>query len=374
MKTYRVAVLSGDGIGPELVRATIPILRLASHLYGFELIFEEALVGGTAIEATGKALPLETLEICKRSQAIFFGAVGGKQWDSLPPEKQPERAALLPLRKTFSLFANLRPVSCYPELLDASPLKPQIASGVDLIIVRELTGGIYFGQPKGKIYTEQGEKAIDTLVYETSEIERVSAVAFEIALRRRKKLTLVDKANVLESSVLWRKTVKEIAKNYPDVQLNFMYVDNAALQLVLKPAQFDVILCENLFGDILSDEAAGIAGSLGLLASASIGSTKFGLYEPAGGSAPDIAGKNIANPIAQILSGALMFEYSFQEEEAAQAIRTAVGDVLKEGYRTADIAQDPSYICTTEQFADKVAQKLEENFKSKKEPVFSEKP
>ncbi|KIE59213.1 3-isopropylmalate dehydrogenase [Methylacidiphilum kamchatkense Kam1] len=367
MKTYRVAVLAGDGIGPELVRVTIPILRLASYLYGFELIFEEALVGGTAIEATGKALPPETLEICKRSQAIFFGAVGGKQWESLPPEKQPERAALLPLRKTFSLFANLRPVTCYPELIEASPLKPEIASGVDLLIVRELTGGIYFGQPKGRVLTEQGERAIDTLVYDTSEIERVATVAFEIALRRKKSLTLIDKANVLESSLLWRKTVKEIAKNYPEVELKFMYVDNAAMQLVLKPTQFDVLLCENLFGDILSDEAAGIAGSLGLLASASIGSTKFGLYEPAGGSAPDIAGKGIANPIAQILSGALMFEYSFQEEEAAQAIKDAIRDVLKDGYRTMDIAKGSSTYCTTEEFAEKVAQKLEANFKKKKQ-------
>ncbi len=359
MKTYRIAVLAGDGIGPEIMAATLPLLRAAAHKFGFRLDFEEALVGGAAIDAADKALPEETLEVCRRSQAILFGAVGGPQWEALPAEKQPERAALLPLRRTFGLYANLRPISCYPELLSASPLKAEVARGVDLLVVRELTGGLYFGQPKGTVMTDRGERAIDTLVYETAEIERVAHVAFEAARSRRKFVTLIDKANVLESSLLWRKTVRRIAADYTDVQLGFLYVDNAAMQLVRNPRQFDVLLCENLFGDILSDEAAALCGSLGMLPSASLGKARFGLYEPAGGSAPDIAGKGIANPSAQILCAALLLRYSLGEEEAAQAIEAAFRATLSDGFRTPDIADDGGKTVGTEAFAQAILDRFE---------------
>ncbi|MDD4933622.1 MAG: 3-isopropylmalate dehydrogenase [Methylacidiphilaceae bacterium] len=359
MNTYRIAVLAGDGIGPEIMAATLPILRAAAHKFGFRLDFEEALVGGAAIDAAGKALPEETLAVCRNSQAILFGAVGGPRWEALPAEKQPERAALLPLRRTFGLYANLRPISCYPELLSASPLKTEIARGVDLLVVRELTGGLYFGQPKGTVMTDRGERAIDTLVYETAEIERVARVAFEAARARKKFVTLVDKANVLESSLLWRKTVRRISADYTDVQLGFLYVDNAAMQLVRNPRQFDVLLCENLFGDILSDEAAALCGSLGMLPSASLGKARFGLYEPAGGSAPDIAGKGIANPSAEILCAALLLRYSLGEEKAARAIESAFRAALSDGFRTPDIASDGGKTVGTEAFAQAILDRFE---------------
>lgn len=337
---YKIAVLSGDGIGPEVMEASLIVLEQASHKFKFETELKPALVGGIAIDEKGKALPDETIEICKNSDAILFGSVGGPKWESLPPNEQPERAALLPLRKIFGLYANLRPAICYPELVGASPIKSEIIpNGFNILVLRELTGGIYFGQPKKTEKTERGERAIDTLVYESFEIERVTHLAFQSARGRSKKVTLIDKANVLESSLLWRKIVKQIATQYADIEVNYMYVDNAAMQVLKNPTQFDVMLCENMFGDILSDEVAAATGSLGLLPSASMAESSFGLYEPSGGTAPDIAGKGIANPIAQILSIALMMEYSFKRVDVARAIEAAVEKVLKQGVRTADIAK-----------------------------------
>lgn len=342
-KSYRIAVLAGDGIGPEVMAVTLPILEKVGKKFDFTTTNTEAFVGGAAIDAKGKALPQETIDICKNAEAILFGSVGGPKWESLPPNEQPERAALLPLRKIFGLYANLRPAVCHKELVHASPIKTSlIPDGFDVLCVRELTGGIYFGKPKETTPIEGGERAVDTLVYETREIVRVAHVAFKAARLRRKKVTLVDKANVLESSLLWRKTLKAIAPEYPDVKLDFVYVDNAAMQVLKNPNQFDVLLCENMFGDILSDELAALTGSLGLLPSASIAEGSFGLYEPSGGSAPDIAGKGVANPIAQILSAALLLRYSFAQEEAAAAIEAAVRRALSEGYRTADIFTDGS--------------------------------
>ncbi len=338
MKSYRIAVLAGDGIGPEVMEVTLPIAKKVAEKHGVEIIFQEGLVGGAAIDAKGKALPDDTIALCQQSDAILFGSVGGPKWETLPPNEQPERAALLPLRKMFKLYANLRPAICYPELVEASPIKNSIIpEGFDLLVVRELTSGIYFGKPKETVATERGERATDTLVYETPEIERIAHLAFQAAQKRSKLVTLVDKANVLESSLLWRKTVKRVAADYPNVTLNFIYVDNAAMQVVKNPRQFDVMLCENMFGDIISDEVAAVTGSLGMLPSASLGEGSFGLYEPSGGTAPDIAGKGIANPIAQILSAALMFRFSLGLEAAALAIEEAVKKTIAEGYRTADI-------------------------------------
>ena len=338
MKNYSVAVLAGDGIGPEVMEVTLPILETIGKKFGFNFTFHPAPVGGIAIDTKGKALPEETVEICRSAQAILFGSVGGPKWESLPPNEQPERAALLPIRKIFGLYANLRPAICYPQLIHASPIKNEfIPQGFDVLVVRELTGGIYFGQPKETVKTETGERAVDTMVYTTEEITRITHIAFKAAQKRRKQLHLIDKANVLETSLLWRKTVKAIATQYPDVTLQFMYVDNAAMQVAKSPTQFDVMLCENMFGDIISDEIAAVTGSLGMLPSASLAEGSFGLYEPSGGTAPDIAGKGIANPIAQILSAALMLRYSFQEESAAQAIENAVKKTIEQGYRTGDI-------------------------------------
>jgi 3-isopropylmalate dehydrogenase len=356
MKTYKISVLAGDGIGPEVMEVTLPLLDKVAAKFGFRFDYTPALVGGAAIDAKGKALPEETVEICRQSQAILFGSVGGPKWESLPPNEQPERAALLPLRKIFGLYANLRPAICYQELIHASPIKSEIIpNGFDLLVARELTGGIYFGKPKETTTTANGERAVDTLVYETPEIARITHVAFQSAQKRRKLVTLVDKANVLESSLLWRKTVKAIAPQYPDVTLNFIYVDNAAMQVVRNPTQFDVLLCENMFGDIISDEVAAVAGSLGLLPSASLGQQAgFGLYEPSGGTAPDIAGKGIANPIAQILSGALMLRYSFQEETAALAIESAVRQTIAAGFRTGDIFTAGSTRVNTREMAGEI--------------------
>ena len=335
----KFAVLSGDGIGPEVMASALEVLKTVAEKFRFQYEYKEALVGGAAIDAKGKALPEATVQLCRDHEAILFGSVGGPKWESLPPNEQPERAALLPLRKIFGLYANLRPAICYPELVSASPIRPDlIPNGFDMLVLRELTGGIYFGQPKATTKTERGERAVDTLVYESYEIERVTHLAFKAARNRRKHVTLIDKANVLESSLLWRKIFKQIAPQYPDVQTAFMYVDNAAMQVLKNPGQFDVMLCENMFGDILSDEVAAATGSLGLLPSASLAEGSFGLYEPSGGSAPDIAGKGVANPIAQILSVALMLEYSFGMNEAAAAIRKAVHAVIAKGIRTADIA------------------------------------
>jgi 3-isopropylmalate dehydrogenase len=356
----KIAVLSGDGIGPEVMEEGLKVLGVIGKKFNLKFEFDEALVGGIAIDQKGRALPDETVETCRKAQAILFGSVGGPKWEKLPPNEQPERAALLPLRKIFGLYGNLRPAICYPELVESSPIKSSIIpNGFDVLVVRELTGGIYFGQPKGTEKTARGEKAVDTLVYETFEIERITRVAFKAAQARRKKVTLIDKANVLESSVLWRRVVTKIAKEeFPDVELNCMYVDNGAMQILRSPGQFDVMLCENMFGDILSDEAAAATGSLGLLASASIAEGAFGLYEPAGGTAPDIAGKGIANPIAQILSAALMLEYSFGEVKAARAIQDAVRKVIASGVRTADIYQGTGKKVGTREMGDAIVEAL----------------
>ena len=358
-KICKIAVLAGDGIGPEVMKAALTVLQAAEKKFGFTIEALEYPVGGAAIDLLGTALPDSTVNGCRGAEAIFFGSVGGPKWESLPPNEQPERAALLPLRKLFSLYANLRPAKCYPGLLHTSPIKAEnIPDGFDVLVVRELTGGLYFGQPKETTRTAQGERAVDTMVYETSEIERVTHVAFKAARLRQKRVTLVDKANVLETSLLWRKTVKALAPQYPDVKLDFMYVDNAAMQLVRRPQQFDVMLCENLFGDIISDEAAAVVGSLGLLPSASLADGTFGLYEPSGGSAPDIAGKGIANPIAQILSGALMLRHTFGLNDAAEALEQAVESALNDGVRTADLARAGEASVSTVQMARAILKRL----------------
>ena len=339
----KIAVLPGDGIGPEVMDASLQVLTTAGASFGLTFAYDHQLVGGAAIDAKGKALPAETVAACEAADAILFGSVGGPKWEKLPPNEQPERGALLPLRKHFGLFANLRPSVCFPSLTHASPVKNElIEGGFDVLCVRELTGGIYFGQPKSRGMVDGEMTAIDTMVYKQSEIERIAHVAFKAAEGRRKFVTSIDKANVLENGLLWRATVEEVAKNYPDVKLAHLYVDNAAMQLIRRPKEFDVVLAENLFGDILSDEMAMIAGSLGMLASASLGRQKegglyFGLYEPSGGSAPDIAGKGIANPIAQILSAALMLRFSFGQEAAAASIEAAVRRTIDDGFRTGDI-------------------------------------
>lgn len=344
MKTFNIAALAGDGIGPEVMREAVKVLRVAEKKFGFKLEIAEAPVGWAGIDAAGKALPDATLALCKKSDAILFGSVGLPERDpTIPREQRPERAALLPIRKEFGLFANLRPVQLPKALAHACPLaKERQGDGIDILVVRELTGGMYFGQPKKTEDLGGGNaRAIDTMVYTTPEIERIAHVAFRAAKARRKKVTSIDKANVLENGVLWREVVTRVGKHYPDVALEHMFVDNGAMQLMLKPAQFDVMLCENMFGDILSDEAAALAGSLGMLPSASLGTTSgentFGFYEPAGGTAPDIAGKNLANPIAQILSGALMLRHSFGLHAAAAAIDSAVQQAIAAGNRTGDI-------------------------------------
>ena len=338
MKSYKIAVLSGDGIGPEVMAEAIKVLDAVSKKCGFELKYTKKLAGGCAIDACGTPLPEDTVRACEDSDAILFGSVGGPKWDKLPPEKRPERGALLPLRKHFSLYCNFRPARIYQGLGSLSPLRADIAmKGFDLLCVRELTGGIDFGQPKGREGSGPQEKAYDTEIYHRYEIERIAKIAFEAAMLRRRKVTSVDKSNVLQSSILWREVVTEVSKNYPSVQLNHIYIDNATMQLVKDPSQFDVLLCSNMFGDILSDECAEITGSMGMLPSASLGEGGFGLYEPAGGSAPDIAGKGIANPVAQILSGALMLRYSLKENEAARMIEDAVAKALASGNLTSDL-------------------------------------
>ncbi len=333
MTHYQIAVLAGDGIGPEVMTEAIRVLEAVSQRFAFTLTFHHGRVGGAAIDADGEPLPAATLALCQRSDAILFGSVGGPQWTHLPPDAQPERGALLPLRKTFDLFCNLRPGQIYPAFAELSPLHPRISQqGMDILCIRELTGGIYFGE-KGR----QQDAAFDTQRYSAAEIRRIAELAFQAAQRRRGKVTSIDKANVLATSVLWRELVTQVARDYPDVTLEHMYIDNAAMQLIRAPQQFDVLLCDNLFGDILSDELAAIVGSLGLLPSASINSSGFGLYEPAGGSAPDIAGKGIANPMAQILSAALMLRYSCQQDAAARAIEAAVQHCLAQGIVTADL-------------------------------------
>ena len=343
--THKLAVLPGDYIGPEVMGAARTVIDAAAKRFALDIVLTEAEVGGAAIDAHGEALPAHTIKLCEQSDAILFGSVGGPKWEHLPPEQQPERAALLPLRRHFSLFANLRPAVIFPDLVGCSPLRGHLQGGIDILIIRELTSGIYFADPKART----AEYALDTLRYERPEIERIAHVAFAAAATRDKVVTSVDKANVLQSMCLWRDVVSEVAASYPQVELRHMYVDNAAMQLILNPGQFDVILCPNMFGDILSDEAAALPGSLGMQPSASLAppsgdpdttaaSVNFGLYEPAGGSAPDIAGKNIANPIAQILSTAMLFKFSLGRDDIYQAIYAAVESVLASGARTADLA------------------------------------
>ncbi|MGC6426234.1 MAG: 3-isopropylmalate dehydrogenase [Akkermansiaceae bacterium] len=343
---HTITVLSGDGIGPEVMVEALRVLDAVSEQFSFDISRSEHLVGGAALDATNNETPLpqNTIEASEKADAILFGSVGGPKWENLPPDIQPERGALLPLRKHFGLFANLRPGSCLPALTHASPVKGElIPDGFDVLCVRELTGGIYFGQPKSITELPDGDiEAIDTMVYRKSEIERIARVAFTAAMGRDKRLLSVDKANVLQNSVLWRETIIEISKDFPEVELEHMYVDNAAMQLVKRPASFDTLVTGNLFGDILSDEMAMISGSLGMLPSASLGSVKdnglyFGMYEPSGGSAPDIAGQGIANPIAQILSVSMMLRYSLGETAAADAIDASVEKVIASGLRTGDI-------------------------------------
>ena len=362
--THKTSILAGDGIGPEVMDASMLVLDAAAKKFSITLEKDSQLVGGAAIDATGSPLPEETVASCQASDAILFGSVGGPKWENLPPDQQPERGALLPLRKKFNLYANLRPGVCLPSLTHASPVKNElIPNGFDVLCVRELTGGIYFGQPNSLSEVDGELVAIDTMVYKQSEIVRIAHIAFTAAMARDKRLCSVDKANVLQNSVLWRQTLIEVSKEYPEVELSHLYVDNAAMQLIKQPGSFDVIVTGNLFGDILSDEMAMISGSLGMLPSASLGNPKpvettdggaddgasgqagreeckplyFGMYEPSGGSAPDIAGQGVANPIAQILSAAMMLRYSLGEGDAAAAIEAAVDKAIDKGLRTGDI-------------------------------------
>lgn len=354
-KHYRIAVLSGDGIGPEVMQQAEKVLDAIEQKYSFTFSREHHDVGGIAIDHHGCPLPESTLKACEEADAVLFGSVGGPKWEHLPPNQQPERGALLPLRKHLQLFCNLRPAQIHTGLESFSPLRADISErGFDIVVVRELTGGIYFGQPKGREGEGANEKAFDTEVYHRYEIERIAKIAFESARLRRKKVCSVDKANVLQSSILWREVVEQVAKDYPDIELSHLYIDNATMQLIKDPAQFDVMLCSNIFGDIISDECAMITGSMGMLPSASLNESNFGLYEPAGGSAPDIAGKNIANPVAQILSAALMLRYSLGEEQAAQDIENAVSKALSAGELTADLVGNKPALSTSE-MGDKIA-------------------
>lgn len=343
MAEFNIAVIKGDGIGPEIVEGAITVLDAVAKKYNHKFNYTNVLMGGCAIDATGVPLPDETIEVCKKSDAVLMGSIGGNTttspWYKLPAHLRPE-AGLLKIRKELGLFANLRPCLLYPQLSGACPLKEEIsAKGFDMLIMRELTGGLYFGERK----TEEVDgimTAVDTLSYNENEIRRIAIQAFEVAMKRRKKVTSVDKANVLDSSRLWRRIVEEVAKDYPEVTLEHMLVDNSAMQLVRDPAQFDVMVTENMFGDILSDEASMITGSIGMLPSASLNETSFGLYEPSGGSAPDIAGKDIANPIATILSAAMLLRYSLDMKDEPDAIEASVSKVLDMNYRTGDIMSD----------------------------------
>jgi len=360
-KMFKIAVLSGDGIGPEVMAEALKTLEAVARKFSVAFDLHPVNVGGIAIDEDGTALPEQTIAACKSADAILFGSVGGPKWEHLPPDQQPERGALLPLRKIFGLFCNLRPAIIFPALTGNSSLKPEvIEGGFDILVVRELTGGIYFAQPKGIEGEGADRTGFDTMKYSDAEIERISHVGFQAAQKRGKKLCSIDKANVLSTSVLWREVVERVSKQYPDVELSHMYVDNAAMQLCRWPKQFDVMLCGNMFGDILSDEAAMLTGSLGMLPSASLAEGSFGLYEPSGGSAPDIAGQGIANPIAQILSAAMMLRYSFGLADAADAVESAVAKVLNKGIRTRDIFQQKSNetLVNTRQMGDAIIAEL----------------
>ena len=356
---YRLTLLPGDGIGPEIMTIAVDVLKVIGKQFNLDFIFQEALIGGAAIEATGQPLPEETLTTARNSDAVLLAAIGGYKWDNLPREQRPE-TGLLAIREGLGLFANLRPATVFPQLVDASSLKREVVEGVDIMVVRELTGGIYFGQPKGIFETETGEKrGVNTMAYRESEIDRIAKVAFEIARKRRHQLCSVDKANVLDVSQLWRDRVVEISVNYPDVELSHLYVDNAAMQLVRAPKQFDTIVTGNLFGDILSDEASMLTGSIGMLPSASLGADGPGLFEPVHGSAPDIAGQDKANPLAQVLSAAMMLRYGLNQPQAADKIEQAVAQVLENGDRTGDIFSPGTRLVGCRQMGDILLQILE---------------
>ncbi len=352
----KIAVLTGDGVGREVVPEAVKVLKAVGDKFGHTFEFTPADVGGQAIDKIGVPLPKDTLTIAKQSDAVLLGAVGGPKWEGLDYSLRPERA-LLGLREALGLYANLRPAKLYAALTDASTLKKEVIEGIDMLVVRELIGGIYFGKPKGIEKTPTGERGVNTEVYTTDEVRRIAKVAFEAARKRRKKVMSVDKANVLESSELWRRVVTEVQKDYPDVELSHIYVDNCAMQLVRNPRQFDVLLCNNMFGDILSDEAAMLTGSIGMLPSASIGA-QVGLFEPIHGSAPDIAGKNIANPIATIASVGMMLSYSFNLDKEAAAIETAIVRTLDLGFRTKDIASTGARVVGTTEMGDAIIRNL----------------
>lgn len=354
---YKLAVIPGDGIGPDVVEQTLLVLDKVGEKFGHTFQYHKVLAGGCAIDATGGCLPQETIDVCKASDAVLLGAVGGWKWDTLPGDQRPERA-LLGLRKALGLFANLRPALLFEQLADASPLKPEIlAGGLDIVVVRELTGGIYFGE-KGVKDTDLGPAAYDIEQYAEEEVRRIAKVAFDMAMKRSKHVTSVDKANVLESSRLWRRVVTEVAKDYPEVTLDHLYVDNAAMQLVRNPRQFDVIVISNIFGDILSDEASQITGSIGMLPSASLAQGNFGMYEPVHGSAPDIAGQDKANPMATILSAAMMLRYTFGLGQEADAIENAVKSVLDQGYRTPDLFAGEGTLVGTAEMGRRIAEAI----------------
>ena len=357
--TFKIAVLPGDGIGPEVIAEAVRVLHAVGKGGSASFEFEQALVGGAAIDATGSPLPPPTLKLCQSSHAILFGSVGGPKWDNLPQEQRAERG-LLALRKELDLYANLRPATCFPMLVDASPLKRSVVEGTDIMVIRELTGGLYFGEPRGRTaLAGGGERGVNTMVYTTPEIERVARVGFDVARKRRKRLASVDKANVLTVSQLWREVVTTVAKEYPDVTLEHVLVDNCAMALVQKPTHFDTIVTENTFGDILSDEAAILAGSMGMLPSASIGG-RVGLYEPVHGTAPDIAGQGIANPIAAILSAAMLLRYSLNMGPEADRIEAAVRRALEQGHRTRDIAATGDTVLGTREMGDVIVRGVEQ--------------
>jgi len=359
--THKIALLGGDGIGQEVTPEARRVLEVVGKATGVSFEFEPALIGGAAIDAAGEPLPPSTLKLCEESDAILFGAVGGPKWDHLPQEQKPERG-LLGLRKELDLFANLRPARCFPMLVDASPLKREVVEGTDIMVIRELTGGLYFGEPRGREeFADGGARAVNTMAYTSREIERVARAAFDVAMKRKKRLASVDKANVLVVSQLWREVVTRVARDYPQVQLEHVLVDNCAMALVHKPTHFDTIVTENTFGDILSDEAAILAGSMGMLPSASMGGSG-GLYEPVHGTAPDIAGQGVANPIAAILSAGMLLRYSLNKGADADRIDAAVLRVLEQGYRTRDIHGPETKLVGTRDMGDLISTEVEKSY------------
>jgi 3-isopropylmalate dehydrogenase len=361
MTTHKIALLGGDGIGQEVTPEARKVLEVVGRATGTSFEFEPALIGGAAIDATGEPLPASTLRLCEQSDAILFGAVGGPKWDALAQEQKPERG-LLGLRKELDLFANLRPAKCFPMLVDSSPLKREVVEGTDIMVIRELTGGLYFGEPRGREeFADGGARAVNTMAYTSREVERVARAAFDVAMKRKKRLASVDKANVLVVSQLWREVVTRVGKDYPQVALEHVLVDNCAMALVHKPTHFDTIVTENTFGDILSDEAAILAGSMGMLPSASIGG-RVGLYEPVHGTAPDIAGQGVANPIAAILSAAMLLRYSLSLGADADRIEAAVIRVLEQGHRTRDVHAAGTKLVGTKEMGDLISAEVEKSY------------